>query len=142
MNPIRFNIDSYISKKKEISDDKFGKVVNNKKEILQNYFNDEKLQVILSNKSVAQMFLDKIIILKGSSHPDVAHAHNYMWGSCTFSSMELIRLLKGILDDPELPRESRQIIEQWIQTESEYLPLAILFDGWRASNQELLEFIL
>ena len=45
--------------------------------------------------------------------------------------MELMHYLHEVMRDPRLTEESRKILSDWIVSESVYLPVAAVLDGWR-----------
>jgi len=99
-----------------------------------------KLRHDFDNKIATALFLDKVI-KSGREHPDTELVKKLGASSSTFNSTEVIRLLQKIRSDPRLSDETRAAIDTWIQTEKEYLDIAIIFDGWRMQNPHIIKLL-
>lgn len=105
---------------------------------LQTKISDPTTRQLFQNKVVAALFLDKVPKYLGTHHPDAKHVNRFGYSSSTFISMELIRYLSDIRHDPRLTKESQRFLDDWIAREHDYLGLAIIFDGWRSGNAEVM----
>lgn len=105
---------------------------------IQGYLSERSWQQILYNKSVTQLFLDKMSKIYPASHPAMKISNRYEWNSSTFASMEMMHYLTSVLNRGELTEKSKNIIRNWLDTEKNYLPQAIIIDGWRITNPQIL----
>lgn len=141
----RFNLQSYLdeSKNKEASskNDSFQKLLSSYTSQLQYTLSDREWQLILSNKSVTQLFLDKVSRIYPKGHPVLSQARKFDWNSSTFASMEMVRYLKLAQTSTYLTKKAGNAIAKWIEQEIEYLPNSILIDGWRTKNPKTLQAI-
>lgn len=144
-----FNLDNYLGLYKGKSDNNAQKIEDPEFASLQTKYaaqinaklSDASVRQLYENKMVAQVFLDKTANTAGPGHPEVSFVGNFGYSSSTVASMQLIRYLKEIREDPRLSKETQQAIDHWIATESDYLPIAIIFDGWRSQNKEMVDFV-
>ena len=151
----RFNINSYLRKpskiggrrrikpkSKPIANAAFKKLEQKAKPRMQKILSASKSRKNLKNKSLTHFFLDKVSTLQGSWNPSNEIVSQHTWGSSTWASMEMIRYLSLIKDDNRLNPETKELIYEWIEQEKDYLPIAIVLDGIRSSNQDLVDHIL
>ena len=139
----RFSISHYIRKeitiksnKTGIASTKFSQLCSKSQLALQDRLNSKDLQDVFKNKSVSMIFLDKIAQLIGEHHPDSLEAKMFMGGPSSFPSMELIRHLTFLKNNPTLNSKIIQNLEKWISSEQDCLPISVIFDAWGAINEE------
>lgn len=121
----------------KISDRSFQELEAKYQKQLQTLSNDPQLQQLMNNKVVAALFLDKIP-KTSSVKSDIQLVKKYGFSSSTIDSMQLIHYLQMVKDDPRLTVETRRELEIWIETEREYLDIAIIFDGWRSQSTAMM----
>lgn len=109
--------------------------------IMKEKIDDPEIRKLFKNKVVTALFLDKIPTTSGSIHPDSELVRRYGYSSSTVNSMEVIRYLQKVRDHPLLTENTRKTIDSWIQTEREYLDIAVIFDGWRLANPNALRLL-
>ena len=114
----RFNLHYYLPTEQPSSSDSFHKLLSSYTTQLQNTLSDHEWQRILCNKSVTQTFLDKAARLFPKGHDVLSEARKFDWNSSTFSSMEMIRYLKSLQNDPNLSEMARGAIAKWLDQES------------------------
>lgn len=152
-NRDRYDVGKYIDfdRSAQTTNPEFNQTIQNRqiqqimlknRKIIEGFLEDRKWRNALANKSLAQFFLGRTSNIRPEPHPDYRHVESYMWGSSSFSSMEMINYLIQLKDNPHISEESKEAIEQWIRCERQFLQLTLLFDGWRAQNTELVEFVL
>ncbi|MCE5318003.1 MAG: hypothetical protein LLG04_11690 [Parachlamydia sp.] len=137
----RFEIHRFVSSEgnfpQKINDPDFQQLESKYEQRLQTRANDPALQKILNNKIVTALFLDKIPRTSPLA-ADIQLVRKYGYSSSTIDSMQIIFYLEAIKDDPLLVPETRQALETWVETEREYLDIAIILDGWRAENPQIV----
>ena len=137
----RFFIPYYTDKTilEEVGCTKFSQLCLKSQTILHDRLTGTDLQEVLKNKSVSMIFLDKISKLIGKHHPDRLEAKMFMEGPSSFSSMELIRHLTLLKNNPSLNKEIVQNLEKWISSEQACLLISVIFDAWSTMHEELLK---
>lgn len=151
----RFNINSYLGKpskigtrervkpkSRPIANAAFKKIAQKAKPRVQKILSASKSRKNLKNKSLTHFFLDKVSTLQGRWNPSNEIVSQHTWGSSTWASMEMIRYLSLIKDDKRLNPETKELIYEWIEQEKDYMPIAIVLDGIRASDQELVDHVM
>lgn len=121
-----------------INSPEFSRLCLKSQQTLQDRLNNKDLQEVLKNKSVSMMFLDKISKLIGKHHPNRLETRMFMEGASSFASMELIHHLTLLKNNPLLSGKIVQNLEKWILSEQASLPIALIFDTWSATHEELL----
>lgn len=140
----RFSLSHYLIKEQPtkasvdgINSPKFRELISSSQKTLQSMLNNTDIQATFKNKSVSMLFLDKIPKLLGQHHPDSLEANKFMFGPSFFPSMELIRHLSHLKNNPALSKETVQNLEKWITLEQACLPICMIFDAWLLADQEL-----
>lgn len=139
----RFSISSYLSNEKVenptkdgINSAKFSQLVSKSQKALQSRLDNKDLQEVFKNKSVSMLFLDKIANLLGKHHPDSLEAQKFMGGPNSYPSIELIRHLSLIKNNPALSKNTVLNIEKWIAREQACLPISLIIDAWGLSDED------
>lgn len=138
----RFDLKYYLNKlQPEKKNPAFQELQNLYQKKIHRYLSDRSWQIPLYNKSVTQLFLDKIGKLYPEKDPFTKISSSFEWNSSTFASMEMIYYLEAVLESPHLKEESKANIRAWLAQERNYLPLAIIYDGWRINNPNVLDAV-
>jgi len=139
-----FNLSNFVSREKgdqKLADPQIQQIGSSYQKLLQDKLADQNLQKLLYNKSITALFLDKVPTTSGQTHPDAELVRRFGFSSSTFNSMQIMRYLQKIRDNPRLTPETRTAIDKWVQTEKEYLDIAIIFDGWRLANPNTMKIL-
>ncbi len=155
-NSYRFNLSHYLSinKMEESSSnaasssgnegigrvyrEAFAQLVDLYSKRIQRHLGHFSWQRVLYNKSVSQIFLDKISRLYPKEHCVVKAVGEYGYNSSTFASMEILHYLNGILESPELTEQCRKNINNWMIEERNSLPYYVFFDGVREGHAGIM----
>ncbi len=144
----RFNLQNYLPLSNsdseitiKVGEQGINKLVHKYENSLQKWMNQKSWQKILSNKSFSMLFLDKLGTTLPTNHPDMRMVKNLGYSSSTFASMELIRYIRQLKDDHRITKETKEILLQWEKEEMAYLPIAIIFDGWRSNNLQMRKLV-
>ena len=142
-SPLRYDLTPFVNSSRhsvqEIQDPEYKKLEAKYATALQSKVNDPNFQRLFRNKTIAALFLDKVPKFTGTHHPDAKLVEKFGYSSSTILSMEIIRYLESVRNAPRLTQESKAFLEDWIERESDYLGLAIIFDGWRSANAEIMQ---
>lgn len=132
MEPSRFN-----ALPQQINDADFHRLALSKKALIKKNvdLNDRSVKELFINKTVSMMLLDKIGKLKGTYHPDKKFVDEFTGGWATLTSIALMRYFSQLKKDPLLSAETKFILDKWITSEGNVLPLCQIFDGWRMLSE-------
>lgn len=128
------------STSQKICDPAFQRLREKYQQHLQAITADTQIWVDLKNRAITALFLDTVSKMQHLPEElEVVKKHAY--SSSTINSIHLISYLKKISLDPSLELTTQKVIHDWIQTEKEYLELAIIMDGWRIQDPAMREVL-
>jgi hypothetical protein len=124
----------------KICDPNFQKLREKYQQNLQTITADPQVMLDLKNRTITALFLDKV---SKSPHlpEELEIVKKYEYSSSTINSIHLIEYLEKISTDPRLDLTTQKTIGDWVQTEKEYLELAIIIDGWRIQDPAMAEVL-
>lgn len=107
---------------------------------LDSVLSERKWVKLYQNKMTALLFLDSVENITGKDHPLTKYIQLLGYGSSTLGSLEWMHWIDESLNNPALSPAAKEALAAWKTRELRYLPMAVIFDGWRASK-EMKEFI-
>lgn len=114
----------------------FQQILLKYEKIVEGYLSDHCFEKVLKNKSLALLFLDKV---QHQNDPDADQIQNYGYSSTSIASLDILSYLKKAMDQDVLDLETKKMLKNWMNQEKKYLPLALILDGIRASNRDLMK---
>lgn len=143
---IRYNIGHFANpqnsspKTQQLQNQEFQVIKGKYQEHLQKIAEDPNTQKLWNNKVLTALFLDKIPKTSLYSE-EKALVQKYGFSSSTIDSMQIIHYLEAICEDPRLRPETQAALQRWIESEREYLEIALVIDGWRANNSGVMALL-
>lgn len=132
----RYNINSVVVK----NDPQLAELTSKYETKLQGLIGDSQFIKSLNDKAVTALFLDRMS--QGHLKEEEKQTlQKFGYSSSVVNSMKMIHYLEGVKNDHSLAPTTKEAIEKWIQSEREYLQIAIIFDGWRAENPQVMSLI-